>query len=71
MIKFLRKLKINLRSFIAADDSEFKIEVANRNKLNLPYVITDGKREYKLKKGDYLIVKKSSRKTLFCRNWKE
>lgn len=58
-------LKMHIKSFVAADDSEFKIQVINQNKLNLPYAVADGQRVYKLKKGDYLVIKKSLIKTLF------
>lgn len=58
-------LKMHIKSFVAAADSEFRIQMTNRNKLNLPFVVADGQRGYKLKKEDCVIIKNSLTKTLF------
>jgi NAD+ kinase len=58
-------LKMRVKSFIVSDGSEFKIKAINQNKLNLPYAVADGQRSYKMKKDDYLIIKKSLIKTFF------
>jgi len=63
---FLRSdyLQSNIKSFVAPIDCEFKVEIINQNRLNLPYVVADGQRSYKMEKGDYLAIKRSLEKTL-------
>jgi len=60
-------LQSNVKSFVAPIDCEFKVEIINQNRLNLPYIVADGQRSYKMKKGDYLAVKKSPAKTLLVK----
>lgn len=55
----------NTKAFITSIEASFKVEVINQNKRNLPYLVADGQRNYKLKAGDYVIVKKSPAKTFF------
>ena len=55
----------NTKAFVTSVEAGFRIEVINQNKLNLPYLVADGQRNYRLKAGDYILIKKSPAKTFF------
>lgn len=55
----------NTKAFVTSVEAGFKVEVINQNKPNLPYLVADGQRNYRLKAGDYVIVKRSPAKTFF------
>jgi len=55
----------NTKAFVTATEASFKVEVINQSKQNLPYLVADGQRNYRLKAGDYIVVRKSLAKTFF------
>lgn len=55
----------NTKAFVTSVNANFKVEVINQNKQNLPYVVADGQRNYRMKARDCVIIKKSLAKTLF------
>lgn len=55
------------KSFVASTETIFKVELLNERKQNLPYLVADGQRNYKFKIGDYAIIKKSSKSSLFLK----
>ncbi len=61
----------NTKAFVTSIEANFKVEIINQNKQNLPYLVADGQRNYKLKAGDYAVIKKSQAKTFFMEVKKE
>lgn len=61
----------NTKAFVTSIEANFKVEIINQNKQNLPYLVADGQRNYRLKAGDYVAIKKSPAKTLFMEIKKE
>lgn len=55
----------NTKAFVTSVDADFKVEVINQNKQNLPYLVADGQQNYRMKVGDCAIIKKSLARTLF------
>lgn len=61
----------NTKAFVTPIEAKLRVEIINQNKQNLPYLVADGQRNYKLKAGDHVVIKKSSAKTLFMEIKKE
>lgn len=57
----------NIKSFVTSTDAVFKIKILNNFKENLPFLAADGQRDYRLKKGDAIEIKKSRYKTIFLK----
>ena len=57
----------NTKSFVTSVEAVFEIKILNPRKQNLPYLVADGQRNYRLKNGDFVVIKKSDKKTLFVR----
>lgn len=55
------------KSVVFSAKTIFKIRSRTNKKLNLPYIIGDGQKDHKLKSDEYVVVKKSPRKTLFVK----
>ena len=55
------------KSVVFSTEMIFKIRSRTNKKLNLPYIIGDGQKDHKLKSDEYVVVKKSPRKTLFVK----
>ena len=57
----------NTKSFVTSVDAVFKIVVINTFKDNLPFLVADGQRDYRLREGDSVEVRKSKNKNLFIK----
>ncbi len=57
----------NMRSFVTSDEAVFQVRILNTFKENLPFLAADGQRDYRLKKGDIVRIKRSKYKTLFVK----
>ena len=57
----------NMRSFVTSVEAVFQVRILNTFKENLPFLAADGQRDYRLKKGDIVRIKKSKHKTLFVK----
>ncbi len=57
----------NIRSFVTSVEAVFQIRILNTFKENLPFLAADGQRDYRLKEGDIVWIKKSKYKTLFVK----
>ncbi len=55
------------KSVVFSTETIFKIRSRTNKKLNLPFVIGDGQKSRKLKIGEYVVVSKSPKKTLFVK----
>jgi NAD+ kinase len=55
------------KSVVFSTKTIFEIRSRVNKKLNLPYAIGDGQRDRRLKSDEYVIIKKSPRKTLFVK----
>lgn len=60
-------LPLNTKSFVISTGAEFKVRSLYGHKENLPFVIGDGQRNYKLQPGDSVSIKRSPWKTLFLK----
>jgi NAD+ kinase len=60
-------LLTNTKSFVTSTDAVFKIVILNTSEENLPFLVADGQRDYRLKEGDSVRVQKSANKTLFIK----
>jgi len=52
-------LPVNTKSIITSADTIFDIEITNKSKNNIPDLIADGQRTYKLYKDDEIIIRRS------------
>lgn len=57
----------NMRSFVTSVEAVFQVKILNTFKENLPFLAADGQRNYRLKGGDIVRIKKSKYKTLFMK----
>lgn len=57
----------NMRSFVTSVEAVFQVRILNTFKENLPFLAADGQRDYRLKKGDIVRIKRSKHKTLFMK----
>ncbi|MEA2098412.1 MAG: NAD(+)/NADH kinase [Patescibacteria group bacterium] len=57
----------NTKSFVTSTDAIFKIAILNEFEENLPFLVADGQRDYRFKKGDFAEVRKSANRTLFIK----
>jgi len=57
----------NTKSFVTSVKAVFEVSISNPHKQNLPYLVADGQRSYRLKNGDFVVIKKSEKETLFIR----
>jgi len=57
----------NTKSFVTSVKAVFEVRVLNPHKQNLPYLVADGQRSYRLKNNDFVVIKKSEKETLFIR----
>ena len=59
------KLPVNTKSLITSSDISFNIEITNKNKDNIPFLVADGQRTIQLYKDDIITIKKSKYTTKF------
>lgn len=57
----------NTKSFVTSVKAVFEVRILNPHKQNLPYLVADGQRNYRLKNEDFVVIKKSEKETLFIR----
>lgn len=57
----------NTKSFVTSVKAVFEVRVLNPHRQNLPYLVADGQRNYRLKNGDFVVIKKSEKEALFIR----
>ena len=60
-------LLANTKSFVTSVDAIFEIAVLNTFKDNLPFLVADGQRDYRLKEGDSVEVRMSKNRNLFIK----
>lgn len=60
-------LLANTKSFVTSVNAVFKIVIINTFKDNLPFLVADGQRDYRLKEGDSVKVRMSKNKNLFIK----
>ncbi len=59
------KLPMNTKSLITNTDTQFEVEITNKNKNNLPYIVADGQRRIKLTGNEKVVIRKSPYTTKF------
>jgi NAD+ kinase len=57
----------NTKSFVTSVEAVFEVRILNPHKQNLPYIVADGQRNYRFKNGDFVVIKRSEKETLFVR----
>lgn len=57
----------NTKSFVTSVKAVFEVKILNPHKQNLPYLVADGQRNYRLKNNDFVVIKKSEKEALFIR----
>jgi NAD+ kinase len=57
----------NTRTFVTSTRASFKLKSLDPRKSNLPFLVADGQRDYKLKNGDRIEIRKSPLETFFIK----
>ena len=57
----------NAKSFVTSSEAVFKVTLLNDKKQNLPYLVADGQRNYKLRPGDHVIIKRAPTSSYFVK----
>ena len=58
-------LPINTKALVTYNENHFEVDIANKNKENLPYLVAYGQRRVKLSGNEKIIIKKSTYDTIF------
>lgn len=56
---------VNEKSFVLSNESIMIVEVTMQYDQNIPYVIADSEKDYRLNKGDIVVIKQSPQRTIF------
>jgi len=59
------KLPVNTKSLITSSETTFNINLMNKNKENVPFLVADGQRTIKLDRDDIITIRKSKYSTKF------
>lgn len=56
---------VNVKSFVIIGEFAITVENISRYEQNIPFVIADSQKDYRLEKGDMVVIKKSPQSTIF------